>query len=52
MEAHHGWNRFIVTDMTGRLFVMGLPAGSVQERHSAKTALVSIRLGAPIRFVC
>jgi transposase len=47
----NGRKRFIVTDTLGLLIVVSVVAASVQDRDGAKTALLSMFLTTPIRFV-
>ncbi len=47
----NGRKRFIVTDTLGLLIVVVVLAASVQDRDGAKTALLSMYLAVPIRFV-
>src|SRR3954454_19074846 len=47
----NGRKRFIITDTLGLLIVVSVVAASVQDRDGAKTALLSMYLTTPIRFV-
>ncbi|GGT16292.1 transposase [Nonomuraea spiralis] len=47
----NGRKRFIITDTTGLLVTVAVPAASRQDRDGAKTALLSAYLTTPIRHV-
>jgi transposase len=47
----NGRKRFIITDTLGLLILVSVVAASVQDRDGAKTALLSMFLTTPIRFV-